>query len=131
MSAHILQAAVDEFVNAYSSGLLIWSLRGHSRHGGYIVHAENGGYFSYHYPGFPQAEGFHADEEKVFEIVEKSYCFNEFRAELKYTKSSGVAQFQLKRRITKFTFQRFGWSLKLLYNKHGWVTVGVKSRNIG
>ena len=72
MSAHILQAAVDEFVNADSSGLLIWSLRGHSRHGGYIVHAENGGYFSYHYPGFPKAEGFHADEEKLFEIVEKA-----------------------------------------------------------
>ncbi|KAI8908481.1 glycoside hydrolase superfamily [Gorgonomyces haynaldii] len=57
------------FKNKNVAGMLIWSLRYHSRDGGFYVHTESDGTLSYHVPGFPQAEGFSADESTLVESI--------------------------------------------------------------
>ena len=43
---------MDEIIGNGTSGGLLWSIRGHKRSGGFRYHPENGGYRSYHAPGF-------------------------------------------------------------------------------
>nr|KAJ3420056.1 hypothetical protein HK105_006160 [Polyrhizophydium stewartii] len=62
----VLQAFMDAFVASTASGALCWSLRPHASND---THVESGGYYSYHYPGFPAAEGFGADEQQVVSMV--------------------------------------------------------------
>jgi hypothetical protein len=52
----------------------VWSLRYHSRDGGFYVHAEDPpekGFFSFHVPGFPVAHGFSRDDARVSKMVRK------------------------------------------------------------
>ncbi|KAJ3012657.1 hypothetical protein HKX48_006166 [Thoreauomyces humboldtii] len=51
------------------AGALVWSLRGHSTKGGFYTHPEMQGYDSYHYPGFPSAQGFGGDEIAIVQAV--------------------------------------------------------------
>ncbi|KAJ3312580.1 hypothetical protein HDV04_002897 [Boothiomyces sp. JEL0838] len=50
------------FLESRCSGILMWSLRFHSPDGGFRIHRENQDFSSYHYPGFPESEGFPMDE---------------------------------------------------------------------
>jgi len=43
---------VDTVINNGVSGIMIWSLRGHARDGGFYQHGENYGVGSYRFPGF-------------------------------------------------------------------------------
>lgn len=55
------------------TGALVWSLRAHSRDGGFYIHSEgSNGYWSYHVPGFPSTnDGFSVDDIKVAPLVRK------------------------------------------------------------
>ena len=53
------------------AGALIWSLRFHSRDGGFYTHAEGTQYWSYHAPGFPKATGFGDDDLNMAPLVRK------------------------------------------------------------
>ncbi|KAJ3022039.1 hypothetical protein HKX48_007194 [Thoreauomyces humboldtii] len=63
--------------NDLASGSLLWSLRFHSRDGGFYVHSEkDGSYWSYHDPGFPAAvvvgrRGFGQEEAVVLPLVRR------------------------------------------------------------
>ncbi|KAI8827228.1 glycoside hydrolase superfamily [Fimicolochytrium jonesii] len=67
----------DMLRNPLISGSLMWSLRSHSKDGGFLVHSEEGGKFwSYHAPGFvfppntqPPPHGFGSDELEVMNQV--------------------------------------------------------------
>ncbi len=45
-------ALYDEVIRDGTSGCLLWKALGHNRSGGFRFHAEDGGYSSYHWPGF-------------------------------------------------------------------------------
>ncbi|KAJ3015778.1 hypothetical protein HKX48_004401 [Thoreauomyces humboldtii] len=52
------------------AGAMVWSLRGHSRNGGFYTHSEDQGYYAYHYPGFStSSSGFGSDEQSVVNAV--------------------------------------------------------------
>ncbi|TPX52073.1 hypothetical protein SeMB42_g01661 [Synchytrium endobioticum] len=69
----VMEVMLDAVVNNVEiAGALIWSLRFHSEQGGFYTHTESDGYLSYHHPGFPEAEGFHRDEEMVMKMM-RSY----------------------------------------------------------
>jgi hypothetical protein len=57
------------------SGALVWSLRYHSRDGGFYTHLETYPFASYHLPGFPSTSSgaFPPDEKSVTSLV-KSYA---------------------------------------------------------
>ena len=57
--------------NQNVAGALIWSLRYHSRDGGFYTHQEENGYHSYHVPGQPGAPGFGSDEGTVVQLARK------------------------------------------------------------
>jgi hypothetical protein len=57
--------------NKLVSGALAWSLRFHSRDGGFYIHNEDGGYSSFHVPGFESSEGFGVDDLKFAKMVRK------------------------------------------------------------
>ncbi|KAI8826154.1 glycoside hydrolase superfamily [Fimicolochytrium jonesii] len=69
----MLTTAVDQPSKGFA-GALVWSLRGHSRNGGFYIHSESGeGYFSYHYPGFPSTgPGFPADDISTIKLVKQA-----------------------------------------------------------
>ncbi|KAJ3146873.1 hypothetical protein HK101_002268 [Irineochytrium annulatum] len=67
----VLDAAVAD---PSIAGVLMWSLRFHSRAGGFYTHAEDATHFAYHYPGFrptngTNATGFGVDEVAVMDTV--------------------------------------------------------------
>ncbi|EGF77242.1 hypothetical protein BATDEDRAFT_27925 [Batrachochytrium dendrobatidis JAM81] len=69
-----IQSFIDALISSSSVGALCWSLRPHARNGGYLsldTHAENIGYWSYHYPGFPSnaQNGFSSDEIPLMNIM--------------------------------------------------------------
>ena len=53
------------------SGALLWSLRYHSRDGGFYTH-QDAQYFSYHVPGFRPTTGFGKDEVEVVGLIRKN-----------------------------------------------------------
>ncbi|WP_440897699.1 carbohydrate binding domain-containing protein [Amphibacillus sp. Q70] len=73
---------LDEVINSSVSGALIWSLRPHSRNGGFVQHSEmvvDGIlYRSYHWPGMPSGDSFdatnlmHVMRDKAYEIQGES-----------------------------------------------------------
>ncbi|KNC98716.1 uncharacterized protein SPPG_06394 [Spizellomyces punctatus DAOM BR117] len=70
-SASSLRGVMDNVIQNKPgfAGALLWSLRGHSKDGGFYIHKEMHGYWSYHYPGFPTAPGFGEDESTVVPMV--------------------------------------------------------------
>ncbi|TPX30460.1 hypothetical protein SmJEL517_g05970 [Synchytrium microbalum] len=69
-SPKVMEAMLDTVVkNQEIAGALIWSLRFHAEQGGFYTHKEYEGYLAYHYPGFPPAEGFHPDEQRVIKMM--------------------------------------------------------------
>jgi hypothetical protein len=65
----VIRGAVDTFKSIGVGGVLLWSLRGHSKLGGFHTHEEHSGYFSYHYPGFEAGNGFGKDEREIMKMV--------------------------------------------------------------
>ncbi|MCA9231080.1 MAG: cellulase family glycosylhydrolase [Planctomycetales bacterium] len=72
-----IRAVLDTVVEQGISGALLWSLRFHSRDGGFYWHWEsaiNGLYKAYHWPGFETGEGYYEKQvltlmrNKAFEI---------------------------------------------------------------
>jgi hypothetical protein len=55
--------------NTKISGAMVWSLRYHSRDGGFYVHQEDKGFSSFHVPGFPPSKGFGQDDERMAKMV--------------------------------------------------------------
>ncbi|KAI8997978.1 glycoside hydrolase superfamily [Gaertneriomyces semiglobifer] len=60
---------LDNVERGVMSGAMLWSLRGHSKDGGFYTHEEMHGYLSYHYPGFPEGPGFSADERTIVPMI--------------------------------------------------------------
>jgi hypothetical protein len=65
----VMRGAVDAYKSIGVGGVLLWSLRGHSKLGGFHTHEEHSGYFSYHYPGFEPGNGFGKDEREIMQMV--------------------------------------------------------------
>ncbi|KAJ3324115.1 hypothetical protein HDV06_000656 [Boothiomyces sp. JEL0866] len=55
--------------NSNISGALVWSLRYHSRLGGFYTHSEGNGIFSFHAPGFQAKNGFSADDYRIAQYI--------------------------------------------------------------
>ncbi|KAJ3044300.1 hypothetical protein HDV00_002620 [Rhizophlyctis rosea] len=70
-SVPAIRGMLEEVVNgpATAMGALVWSLRFHSRDGGFYTHEEMNGYKAYHHPGFKAAMGFGGDEVEVTTLV--------------------------------------------------------------
>ncbi len=70
-----IQQLLDQVITNGASGALIWSLRIHSRDGGFYWHAEPAGgslYKAYHWPGFPTGDAY--DERVVLKLLrQKAY----------------------------------------------------------
>ena len=77
-STRILQTGLNSFASlpefSNVAGILVWSLRGHSKDGGFYTHAETlPGYFSYHYPGLPSSNvGFGGDEVSIISMMKET-----------------------------------------------------------
>jgi hypothetical protein len=65
----VIKGTIDHYKQVGISGVLLWSLRGHSRLGGFYTHEEHSGYFSYHYPGFAESVGFGKDERDIMQMM--------------------------------------------------------------
>ena len=67
----IMQAAVHtEYQGARAAGAFIWGFRGHRHNGGFYWHKEYTGHYSYHLPGFADAD---ANEERaVVDLVRQA-----------------------------------------------------------
>jgi len=72
-----IRALLDEVIENGTSGALIWSLRQHSKDGGFLYHTEGVRedgveYRAYNWPGFPFGDGY--DETTVLHLLrEKAY----------------------------------------------------------
>jgi mannan endo-1,4-beta-mannosidase len=65
-----IEQVFEEVIRSGVSGALLWSLRFHSRDGGFYWHSEpagNGIYKAYHWPGFGSGEAY--DERAVLQIT--------------------------------------------------------------
>ncbi len=65
-----VNAIVDTAVNQGLAGIMIWSLRFHSRDGGFYQHGEGYGVGSYRFPGFESGESYH--EKEAINIIRKN-----------------------------------------------------------
>ncbi|KAJ3268056.1 hypothetical protein HK104_005506, partial [Borealophlyctis nickersoniae] len=74
-SVDVYKRLLDEVVEGkMAAGALLWSLRFHSRDGGFYTHGELDGYYAYHHPGFPPTHpGFAPDEQSVASLI-RSYA---------------------------------------------------------
>jgi hypothetical protein len=61
---------VDTVINNGVSGIMIWSLRFHTRDGGFYQHIENYGVGSYRFPGFASGGIYH--EKEIVDFMRKS-----------------------------------------------------------
>lgn len=69
------ETLVDTVINNGVCGIMIWSLRSHTRDGGFYQHGENFGVGSYHFPGF--ASGGIYNEKPIIDFMRKSaYAIN-------------------------------------------------------
>lgn len=67
-----LEAAVDAIIDSGTSGGLSWSLRFHSRDGGFYWHSEMQGlglYKAFHWPGFESGRDY--DEKNVMKLIRR------------------------------------------------------------
>lgn len=69
------KALVDTVIDNGISGIMIWSLRFHSRDGGFYQHGENYGVGSYRFPGFPSDSIYH-EEETMNMMREAAYAID-------------------------------------------------------
>ncbi len=58
---------LDAAISNGTAGVLLWSLRFHSKDGGFYIHDEQNSFFSYHWPGF--SEGSSYDEKNVVNLI--------------------------------------------------------------
>ena len=65
-----VEAIVDTTINNDLSGIMIWSLRFHSRDGGFYQHGENFGANSYRFPGFSSGERY--NEKEIMDFMRRS-----------------------------------------------------------
>ncbi|QEG33992.1 cellulase family glycosylhydrolase [Bythopirellula goksoeyrii] len=68
-----IEQVLDAVVENNISGALLWSLRFHSRDGGFYWHDEPAGenlFKAYHWPGFPSGDGY--EETALLEMVRES-----------------------------------------------------------
>lgn len=63
-------ALVDTVIDNAISGIMIWSLRFHSRDGGFYQHGENYGVGSYRFPGFAADSNYH--EKEIMDMMRKA-----------------------------------------------------------
>ena len=70
-----VKAIIDTTINNDLSGIMIWSLRFHSRDGGFYQHGENFGVSAYRFPGFKSGERYHEKEIMNF-MRESAYKIN-------------------------------------------------------
>jgi mannan endo-1,4-beta-mannosidase len=64
------KALVDTVIDSGISGIMIWSLRFHTRDGGFYQHGENYGVGSYRFPGFDIDSVYH--EKEIVEMMRKA-----------------------------------------------------------
>lgn len=67
-----LEAAIDAIIDSGTAGGLSWSLRFHSRDGGFYWHSEMQGlglYKAFHWPGFASGDDY--DEKNVMKLMQK------------------------------------------------------------
>lgn len=116
------------------SGALIWSLRGHSRDGGFYTHSEGYNYWSYHTPGFAATNGFSSDDNRMATLVRQFGLlysgldlYTPFPlpsaglpiqdgssitpTSLRWVGSSWAANYQIFRRSSKDNFSPTAWGL--------------------
>ncbi len=62
-----IRAITDTIIHQGLAGGMLWSLRFHSRNGGFYHHYEYDGYESYRWPGFPSGDFY--DERMVLSII--------------------------------------------------------------
>ena len=73
-----VKAIVDTTIDNDLSGIMIWSLRFHSRDGGFYQHSENFGVGSYRFPGFSSGDRY--NEKAVMDFMRKSaYKINDVK----------------------------------------------------
>lgn len=65
-----VETIVDTTINKNLSGIMIWSLRFHSRDGGFYQHGESFGADSYRFPGFSSGDRY--NEIKIMDFIRKS-----------------------------------------------------------
>ncbi len=65
-----VKAIVDTTINNDLSGIMIWSLRFHSRDGGFYQHGENFGVSAYRFPGFTSGERY--NEKEIMDFMRRS-----------------------------------------------------------
>lgn len=72
-STSSIEAYYKETINNTDiSGCLIWSLRFHSRDGGFYVHSEGPDYWAYHVPGLDSSnQGFTIEEPRIVELTRR------------------------------------------------------------
>ena len=116
------------------AGALIWSLRYHSRDGGFYTHSEGPKYWSYHAPGFPTAQGFGDDDLNMAPLVRKYGLLMEGKSEntpfpkpavgrpieddssinptaLRWFGSSWAARYMIYRRQSTENYSKSAWKL--------------------
>jgi len=72
---HDAESLVDTVIGNGIAGIMIWSLRSHSRDGGFYQHGENYGVGSYRFPGFPSDSVYH--EKQIMEMMRRAaYAIN-------------------------------------------------------
>ena len=65
-----VKAIIDTTINNDLSGIMIWSLRFHTRDGGFYQHGENYGVSAYRFPGFSSGQRY--DEKEIMDFMRKS-----------------------------------------------------------
>ena len=69
-----IKAIIDSAIKSEASGIMIWSMRAHSRDGGFYQHGEAFA-GAYRFPGFPSGESYHEKEVMTF-MRERAYAIN-------------------------------------------------------
>jgi len=64
-----MTAMLNEVIENGTSGAMLWSIRQHSKDGGFLIHGEGDGYFAYHWPGFPYGDSY--DETNVLQLLQQ------------------------------------------------------------
>ncbi|MDR3625996.1 MAG: cellulase family glycosylhydrolase [Ignavibacteriaceae bacterium] len=67
VNSNDVKAIVDTVIKNDISGIMIWSMRFHSRNGGFYQHVENYGVGSYRFPGFESGKMY--NEKNIMDIM--------------------------------------------------------------
>ncbi|MFH0989531.1 MAG: cellulase family glycosylhydrolase [bacterium] len=70
MPADSMRLVLDAVISSGISGIMVWSMRGHNRDGGYYYHTD-----AYRWPGFESGQRW--EEQKIIQLfTEKAYAIN-------------------------------------------------------